>query len=130
MRTIPLCLLTFTIHTVTAQWTITSAPNNGVRKDDICFIGPDTGWVAGGGDGTILRTYDGGGTWQTVYTGSDHLRSIEFATKEVGFSGSVSGTFLRTLDGGDSWQDITDSIPSPSSICGLCADRTAQNHMT
>lgn len=121
MRTLTLCFLTFFAHALTAQWTITSAPNNGVRKDDICFIGPDTGWVAGGADGIILRTYDGGETWQTVHTGADHLRSIEFATKEVGFSGSVSGTFLRTLDGGDTWQDITDSIPSPSSICGLCA---------
>lgn len=121
MRALLLCSLTISVHTLNAQWTITSAPNNGVRKDDICFIGPDTGWVAGGADGIILRTYDGGETWQTVYTGPDHLRSIEFATKEVGFSGSVSGTFLRTLDGGDSWQDITDSITGASSICGLCA---------
>ena len=121
MRAFLLLSLTFTVHALSAQWTITSAPNNGVRKDDICFIGPDTGWVAGGADGIILRTYDGGETWQTVYTGPDHLRSIEFATKDIGFSGSVSGTFLRTLDGGDSWQDITDSIPPPSSICGLSA---------
>lgn len=104
-----------------AQWTITSAPNSGARKDDICFIGADTGWVAGGADGYILRTYDGGETWQTVYTGPDHLRSIEFATTQTGFSGSVDNTFLRTLDGGDTWQDITDSVPAPSSICGLCA---------
>jgi photosystem II stability/assembly factor-like uncharacterized protein len=121
MRAPLLCFLIFTVQALTAQWTITSAPNNGVRKDDICFIGPDTGWVAGGADGTILRTYDGGETWQTVYTGPDHLRSIEFATKDVGFSGSVNDTFLRTLNGGDTWQDITDSIPAPSSICGLCA---------
>lgn len=121
MRAFLLCILAIPVHALNAQWTITSAPNNGVRKDDICFIGPDTGWVAGGADGIILRTYDGGETWQTVYTGPDHLRSIEFATTEVGFSGSVSGTFLRTLDGGDTWQDITDSIPGASSICGLCA---------
>jgi len=128
MRALLLCALTFTLHTLNAQWTITSAPNNGVRKDDICFIGPDTGWVAGGADGIILRTYDGGGTWQEVYSGPDHLRSIEFATKEVGFAGSVSGTFLRTLDGGDSWQDITDSIPGASSICGLCAASPEEIH--
>ena len=35
-----------------AQWTVTNAPNEGVRKDDICFIGPDTGWVAGGAGGS------------------------------------------------------------------------------
>lgn len=121
MRVALLAIGSWTAAATFSQWTVTSAPNNGVRKDDICFIGPDTGWVAGGANGYVLRTYDGGETWQQVYSGPDHLRSIEFATKEVGFAGSVSGTFLRTLDGGDNWEDITDSIPGASSICGLCA---------
>lgn len=121
MHAFLLRILAILLHALTAQWTITSAPNNGAWKDDICLIGPDTGWVAGGADGIILRTFDGGETWQTVYTGADHLRSIGFAATQIGSSGSVSGTFLRTLDGGDTWQDITESIPGASSIHDLCA---------
>ncbi|HEX2616370.1 MAG TPA: hypothetical protein VHL57_02445 [Flavobacteriales bacterium] len=103
-----------------AQWSITSAPS-GARKDDLFFIGADTGWVACGGDGNILRTYNGGASWQMVYSGAAYLRSIEFATPQVGFCGTLNGGFLKTTDGGNTWHDIANLMPPPVYVCGLCA---------
>lgn len=119
IRTLPL-LLSVLAFDLCAQWS-TVYPSVGARKDDIFFINPDTGWVAGGADGTILRTHDGGDTWQTVLQVPFYFRSIEFATPMLGFAGSLNNQFMRTTDGGDTWQNITDSIPPPSSICGLSA---------
>lgn len=103
-----------------AQWTVTSAMV-GARNDDIFFVNPDTGWVAGGADGWIERTYDGGATWQIAYMGTQYLRSIEFATPQIGFCGGLDSSFLRTTDGGATWQDISALLPGPNAICGLCA---------
>lgn len=106
---------------VHAQWSFTNAPIVD-RYDDVFFIGADTGWAAGGGQGTIIRTYDGGAAWDIVYNGGGYLRSIEFATPDVGFCGTLDSRFLRTTDGGDSWQDIGSTItPTPVGICGLSA---------
>lgn len=104
-----------------AQWSFTNAPPVD-RYDDVFFIGADTGWAVGGSAGTIIRTYDGGDTWQEVFDGPGYLRSIEFATPEVGFCGTLDGRFLRTTDGGDSWQNIAGSItPGVTGVCGLSA---------
>lgn len=103
-----------------AQWSVTNA-GSGARKDDIFFIGSDTGWVAGGAEGVILRTYDAGDSWLPVHFGPSYLRSIEFATPQTGFCGTLDNVFLRSTDGGSSWTDIASQIPSPSSVCGLCA---------
>lgn len=114
------CTLALLSFPSVAQWTITSAPLT-ARKDDIFFIGADTGWAACGDDGAIIRTYDSGATWQTVHFGSSYLRSIEFATPLVGFCGSLDGGFLKTTDGGDTWADISNLMPPPVWVCGLCA---------
>ncbi len=109
------------VCSVNAQWSNTNAPIVD-RYDDVFFIGADTGWAAGGGQGTIIRTYNGGADWDIVFNGGGYLRSIEFATPDVGFCGTLDSRFLRTTDGGDTWQDIASTItPTPIGICGLSA---------
>lgn len=89
------------------------------RYDDIYFIDSLIGWTVNSA-GEIFKTDNGGITWDTSYTGTGYLRSIEFLDKNVGFCGSLDGSFLQTLDGGNSWQDIRDRIPGPETyICGL-----------
>lgn len=89
------------------------------RYDDIYFIDSLIGWTVNS-VGEIFKTDNGGITWDTSYTGTGYLRSIEFLDKNVGFCGSLDGSFLQTLDGGNSWQDIRDRIPGPETyICGL-----------
>lgn len=106
------------------QWEPLAVPGS-IRYDDLFFINAQRGWAAGGALGWILRTSDGGDTWQVVLTdpAPDHyLRSIEFATPQLGLCGSLTGSFWRTTDGGDTWEDIQDRLPQPvPGICGLSA---------
>jgi photosystem II stability/assembly factor-like uncharacterized protein len=64
------------------------------------------GWAVGH-DATILRTRDGGETWERVYHDPEEespLFDIWFPDAENGFAIGAYGLFLVTSDGGDSWQ--------------------------
>ncbi len=102
------------------QWTAQTAPLND-RYDDLCFLNADTGWACGGG-GRIVRTYDGGDTWQIVLDQSAYLRSIEFSDAQHGICGSLDSLVFRTTDGGDTWTEIRDQLAQPvQGICGISA---------
>lgn len=73
--------------------------------------------VAVGGNGVIVRSIDGGLTWNAVSSGTtQHLRALRFASATVGVAVGQN-RILRTTDGGatwttassavDDWQDLT-----------------------
>lgn len=83
----------------------------------VWFTSESVGHVVGrsGAGATILRTTDGGTTWETTFTdpAATQLRAVSFSTSEIGLAvgqgallapGSFSGLILRTADGGQSWQ--------------------------
>ncbi|MCU0319650.1 MAG: YCF48-related protein [Flavobacteriales bacterium] len=120
MRNTYAIVLLLSITSIHAQWTQLVHPTI-ERGDDLYFLNADTGWVAGGGSGRILRTYDGGDFWWIVADfGDNYLRSIEFLDAQVGFCGSLDGQLYRTTDGGTTWTDImpqlTQQVPG---ACGL-----------
>jgi len=62
------------------------------------------------GDGTILKTTDGGENWVTIYplSGSiDGLQSIWFINDTVGFAAGWNNYFIKTTDGGTNWTNVT-----------------------
>lgn len=70
--------------------------------------------------GLILRTFDGGATWQEVY--SNHrsgvfLDALHFRDKLHGFAigDPLDGQFLllETRDGGRSWAEVSGALPAP-----------------
>jgi photosystem II stability/assembly factor-like uncharacterized protein len=65
-----------------------------------------TGWISG--DSTLLRTVDGGRTWQRLPFPAD-LREIQFTSTRNGWAARGSEV-LRTTDGGSTWQ----AVSSPS----------------
>ena len=71
---------------------------------EVDFADAERGWVVGAG-GTILKTSDGGGTWQSVNSGVDEdLLDIEFLDDGLtGFATGKAGTLLTTFDGGETW---------------------------
>ena len=86
------------------------------------FISADTGWAAGGPNGWIRKTVNGGQSWTLQFTSPYYLRSIEFIDANTGFAGSLNGQLYRTTNGGTSWTDISPGIsPAPDGICGLSA---------
>jgi photosystem II stability/assembly factor-like uncharacterized protein len=99
-------------------WSATTIPASG-RYDDIFFLNDNVGWAAGG-DFKIFHTRDGGDSWQLQFSSTHYLRSIEFATPQLGFCGSLDSSFYKTTDGGKTWTDISSEInPKPPGICGL-----------
>jgi hypothetical protein len=76
------------------------------------FCGPDTGFVVGA-LGMVLRSVDGGATWQTQASGiASDLYSVYFADALHGYACGDDGIVIKTTDGGASW--IAEEHPVPS----------------
>lgn len=87
--------------------------------NDLHFTSIDTGYVVGGQfvneelSGYVLRTYNGGESWDTTYVQNKVFRAIHFPTTDTGYIAYIENVrlgILRTIDGGDSWVTIADSI--------------------
>ncbi|MHC5014016.1 MAG: WD40/YVTN/BNR-like repeat-containing protein [Planctomycetota bacterium] len=66
-------------------------------------VDDQTGYAAGG-QGTILKTTDGGETWVAQTSGSAAgLRGMCFVNASIGFVVGSGGEILRTDDGGATW---------------------------
>ena len=60
-------------------------------------------------EGIIIKTIDGGETWETILplSGSVHsFTRIEFVTPLKGFVVGWGNTFMKTEDGGETWDDV------------------------
>jgi photosystem II stability/assembly factor-like uncharacterized protein len=71
----------------------------------VFFHDRQLGWAVGH-DADILRTRDGGKSWQRVHHRPDEQRpllDIRFSDARNGFAVGAYGYFLVTNDGGDSW---------------------------
>jgi photosystem II stability/assembly factor-like uncharacterized protein/TolA-binding protein len=69
------------------------------------FARGDHCWVAGTPGSRIVRTADGGRTWQVQATGQTlPLRAIWFSDPQHGWAVGALGVILATADGGKSWQ--------------------------
>lgn len=81
--------------------------------NDVQFIDPDTGWAVGY-DFAIIKTTDGGETWQLQHHSEDPgwaFYAVFFLDKDRGFAMGERGTFMRSDDGGKTWRDVeTDMI--------------------
>jgi len=108
-----LVLILFSNQVLFSQrWERVNIPQqfSGVEFLDIYFLpsNPNYGWSCGF-QGTVLRTTDGGQTWQgTRINGADHLESIHFPGPTIGYASGQEGVFKST-DGGQSWTEITPS---------------------
>ncbi len=89
---------------------------------DIYFWDEMHGIIVGGTDGgfvdskaIILRTGNGGNTWETIYLGERNTEwcwKISFPTPDIGYVSIQNGRdecsdeyFLKTTDGGDTWEE-------------------------
>jgi len=80
------------------QWEVL---NEGGNFTVIKFINDQVGWIAG--EGTLLKTEDGGDTWELLPMGSLwNISTIDFVNETVGWIGGEE-TLLKTEDGGKTW---------------------------
>lgn len=78
----------------------------------VWFADDRHGWAAGH-DSTILRTTDGGTTWEKVYddpAGAAPILDLWFRDAARGYAIGAYGLFLTTTDGGATWE----STPLPA----------------
>lgn len=78
------------------------------------FASPSVGYI-GGNDSLLLKTVDGGMTWQPVaYTGvdfavsQDHIINLKFVSETTGYmTVGPYGSTYKTSDGGNTWTPLT-----------------------
>lgn len=96
--------------------------NSGVTDDlhDVAFLNDQVG-VAVGANKTILRTTDGGKSWNRVIgrqVEDDYFASVVFGNDKVGYvQGNGTGNLYRTLDGGKTWHGFVN--PNPSGLYSI-----------
>lgn len=77
---------------------------------ELDFISPDTGWIIGNysnhGD-IIMRTYDGGASWNYYYPDAFQVTHIQMINSHIGYITHWGGV-LKTIDSGDSWSQLSD----------------------
>ena len=74
----------------------------------LSFVDTERGWVVGWG-GNVVRTTDGGDTWDTQATGtSEDLNDVDFATAWAGTVVGNHGLILHTITGGEAGTGVSD----------------------
>ena len=101
------------MNSATAQtWSQVSVPTQ-KQLNTIDFPSASVGYI-GGNDSLLLKTTNGGQTWQpvsytgvTFYPGNEHIVNLQFVSETTGFMtvGPYSGSY-KTTNGGTTWQPV------------------------
>ena len=94
-------------------WTETT-PQNADEIISISFVSQDTGWACGYGN-DILKTVDGGYTWEIVYSANGTKDDIQFINSNEGIVLS-SYDILTTNDGGVTWTAVPNTFSDINSF--------------
>ncbi len=104
---------------ILGQWT--TLPSGTTEKlNEIVFPSNDTGYVAGT-NGAILRTFNGGDTWDKLeFLTSKHVEDIFFLNSRIGFVVGQDGLFAQTQDAGETWDIHTIRPQDPVQLSAVC----------
>jgi photosystem II stability/assembly factor-like uncharacterized protein len=94
-------LLAFQLN---AQWVYQNPKPTGRDLTAIKFINEETGFI--GSIGFILKTTDGGLSWDNIPVDISWVNDIFFTDQLTGFVSGPEGKILRTTDSGNSWSLI------------------------
>ncbi len=91
-------------------WSNVSSGYTSMRFMDIFILDSSTIFMSGN-DGIIIRSTDGGGSWQTMHTGiTEQLWGIYFLNQNLGFAVGSNGTIIRSTNGGLDWESVPTGI--------------------
>lgn len=75
------------------------------------FVDPSIGFITGY-SGTLLRTTDGGKSWEAHYMGRNELiRRVHFVDAEYGWAVGHRGSIFHSRDGGKTWE-VQKEVPN------------------
>ena len=86
-------------------WRVIKSPTQSMLNA-VFFVDDRHGWAVGH-DAVILRSDDGGETWEQTYSAPDKeapLLNLWFENAEHGYAFGAYGTFYETGDGGKTWK--------------------------
>jgi photosystem II stability/assembly factor-like uncharacterized protein len=72
---------------------------------DVFFLNETIGWAVGSG-GTIIKTNDGGYTWEApkdILPINVWLYSVYFVDENIGYAGGTDDVILKSVNGGETW---------------------------
>ncbi len=97
------------------DWPLPASWQADTELTDVCFVDSQRGWITGD-RGLLLRTTDGGQTWERVPLDvTCRLECVWFASPGHGWiaggyqhprATTSSGVLFRTTDGGNSWDQV------------------------
>ncbi|MCU0431361.1 MAG: YCF48-related protein [Cytophagaceae bacterium] len=77
----------------------------------VSFVSEDTGYVCGN-NGVILKTTDGGKTWNSLQSNTtNNLHRIKFTSSKIGYVVGNNRTLLKTTNAGQTWVSLMPIIP-------------------
>ena len=104
---------TFNIYKTTnggINWVAQNSGYTAQRFMSIFIKHPDTVFISGN-YGKILRTFNGGQNWNTVYSDTNlQLWGIKFVNSFTGFAAGSSGTVLKTTNKGNNWTFLNTGV--------------------
>jgi photosystem II stability/assembly factor-like uncharacterized protein len=90
-----------------ATWVQAQVPTR-TALTGVFFLDDQLGWAVGH-DASIVRTRDGGDTWELLHYAPEEERpflDVWFSDADTGLVIGAYGFFLKTRDGGDTWTDF------------------------
>lgn len=89
---------------IRSQWTWQNPLPTSATYRDCFFIDDNNGWIVGHG-GCILKTINGGTSWQCMTSGIESdLYAVYFVNNDYGWAVGGNSVIIKTSDGGESWQ--------------------------
>jgi photosystem II stability/assembly factor-like uncharacterized protein len=84
------------------------------RLSDVYFLNTSVGFATAVIDmppgGAIVRTTDGGSTWDTVYFSDVEFFGVDFTSNGIGYAVGNQGVILQSLDGGETWSSQNSGV--------------------
>ncbi len=103
------------------SWETLSLASPSTRFTALQFLDNQVGFLVGS-NGTILKTTDGGTTWDSKTPASpEHFNALSFRNGQVGFVVGKNGKVQRTTDGGETWTAIHNRIWENKDIFSVSA---------
>ena len=84
-------------------WFIPGTTPTTSTLNDIYIFDTDSA-IAIGNNGTIIKTSDGGSSWNTLSSGTSiNLNALHFVNSKIGWAVGRDRTILKTINGGETW---------------------------
>ncbi|MCG9879614.1 MAG: YCF48-related protein, partial [Bacteroidia bacterium] len=95
-----------------------SGLNAGLWVNRAHFTTPQIGYVSAFDDGpmqgAILKTTNGGNTWQTVNVGNFQLGGVYFTSNQTGYIAASPSKILKTTNAGNNWLAV--NVPTTNGL--------------